>query len=100
VKYIELNTSYRLYAFPGYSTMQAAKISMKRAVLAKEFSKVKEIEVKKFVRSVGSTGYKNYLRTETQDLKGTGLAYLITAIQILYKINQNSGKYIIIEGRY
>jgi hypothetical protein len=44
--------------------------------------------------------YKNYLRDDKKDLKTSGLESLKTALQALYKLNQYSAKYIIIERLY
>ena len=72
--------------------MMAAKSQTGRVVLAKALERVREIEAKHYVRDIG-TGYKNYLRTDTADLKTTALASLVTAFQ-----NGYSAIYIVIEA--
>lgn len=100
MNYIDLNSSFRVHGFADYWSMGEAKLKMSRIVIAKEFTQVREIEAKHYVTSVGDGEYKNYLRHNTTDLKGSGLASLKTALQVLYKLNGYSAKFIIIERLY
>ena len=97
MNFIQLNSTYRVYAFEDYRTMKAALPLLRRTPIAKEFSRLREIEVKNFVRYY-TNGYQNYLRTDSAELKSTALESLKTALQALYKLNGYSAKYVVIEG--
>ncbi|WP_018478145.1 hypothetical protein [Pontibacter roseus] len=100
MNHIDLNNTYRLYAFPDYWSMRAARDKLRRVVMAKEFKEVKEIEAKHYVERYGDYAYKNYLRADKKNLKESGLKSLITALQALYKLNGYPANYIIIAGLY
>jgi hypothetical protein len=68
---------------------------VKRISLAKELSEIKEIEVGHFVSRLRDCAYKNYLRTDTAELKPSGGESLKTVLQALYKLNGYTAKYII-----
>jgi hypothetical protein len=104
VNYIQLTHQYRLYAFPDYWSMRKVRDALqseyKTVVLAKEFSEVKSIEANHYLEtfhSRDSNSYRNYLREGRQDLQPSGLLSLKTALQVLYKHNEYSAKYILIE---
>ena len=100
MNHIDLTNRFRLYAFPDYWSMRAAKANVRQVILAKEFKEVKEIEAKHYVHGYGDYAYKNYMREGKGHLKQSGLQSLITALQALYKLNGYSAKYIIIAGLY
>lgn len=95
---IKLSSYYRLYAFSDYRSMKAALPYMRRVVLAKGLVEVEESEARSYVWRIRGQGYKNYLEPlGSQRTKGTGIQSLITALQVLYKSNGYSARYIVIE---
>ncbi|WP_299757995.1 hypothetical protein [uncultured Pontibacter sp.] len=95
---IKLSSYYRLYAFSDYQSMKAALPYMRRVVLAKNLQEVEEQEARNYVDRLGGQGYKNYLEPlSSHTSKGSGIQSLITALQVLYKSNGFSARYIVIE---
>ena len=95
---IKLSSYYRLYAFSDYQSMKSALPYMQRVVLAKGLVEVEEAEARSYVGRVPGRGYKNYLEPlNSRDTKPSGIKSLITALQVLYKSNGYSAKYIVIE---
>lgn len=96
--YIELTYQYRLYAFANYQDVATVRAQLPHVVLAKELSKVKPIGANHYVEHIGREGgYRNYLETNrNRNIKASPLASLITALQILYKVNGYSATYILI----
>ncbi len=95
---IKLSSWYRLYAFPNYQSMKTALPYMQRVVLAKGFAEVQEQEARSFVSRAAGQGYKNYLEPiQPQFKRISAIQSLITALQVLYKSNGYSARYIVIE---
>ncbi len=71
---------------------------LRRVVLAKGLQEVEETEARTYVGRIRGRGYKNYLEPlGSQRTKGTGIQSLITALQVLYKSNGYSARYIVVE---
>ncbi|MFD2247148.1 hypothetical protein [Pontibacter ruber] len=95
---VKLSAYHRLYAFPDYRNMKAALPYMQRVVLAKGLAEVEESEARSFMGRVNGKGYKNYLEPISgQNTKRSALQSLITALQVLYKSNGFSARYIVVE---
>jgi hypothetical protein len=95
---IKLKPYYHLYAFSDYRSMKSAMPYMRRVVLAKGLTDVEEAEARRIVARIPGSGFQNYLQPlGSQQTKRTGIASLITALQLLYKQNGFSARYIVIE---
>ncbi|WP_242917014.1 hypothetical protein [Pontibacter liquoris] len=95
---LKLSSYYRLSAFSDYRSMKAALPYMQRVVLAKELVEVQEEEARSFVGRISGKGYKNYLEPlHGHNTRFTAIQSLITALQVLYKSNGYSARYIVIE---
>lgn len=96
---VELSSYYRLYAFSDYRSMKEALPYMRRVVLAKGLTEVEEADARRYVWR-GDGGYKNYLKPLTaQQARVSAIQSLITALQVLYKRNGYSARYIVVERR-
>lgn len=95
---VKLSLYYRLYAFSDYRSMKSALPYMRQVVLAKGLADVEETEARRIVSRVPGKGFQNYLQPlGSQQTKGSGIASLITALQLLYKQNGFSARYIVVE---
>lgn len=95
---VKLNAYYRLYAFSDYQSMKSALPYMRRVMLAKPLAEVEEVEARRFVSRSGGGGYTNYLQPlGIRRTVSSGINSLITALQLLYKSNGFSARYIVIE---
>ncbi len=95
---IKLNNYFCLYAFSDYRSMKSALPYMRQVVLAKPLVEVTESDARRLVARVPGKGFLDYLQPigATQH-KGSGIASLITALQLLYKQNGFSARYIVVE---
>ncbi|GAB3204322.1 hypothetical protein ABID22_003282 [Pontibacter aydingkolensis] len=97
---IDLSSYYRLYAFSDYRSMKVALPYMRRVVLAKGLSEVEEADVRRYVQRVEGSGYKNYLEPLNHlYARVSATSSFITALQLLYKSNGYSARYIVVERR-
>lgn len=97
---IELSSYYRLYAFSDYRSMKTALPYMRRVVLAKAFAELQEFEIRNYVWRMQGGGYKNYLEPLSHlNARTSALNSFITALQVLFKSNGYSARYIVIERR-
>lgn len=95
---IKLSSYYRLYAFSDYRSMKTALPYMRRVVLAKGLKEVEESEIRSYMWRITGKGYKNYLEPlSSQHTRSSAIQSLITALQMLYKSNGYSARYIVIE---
>lgn len=79
--------------------MKAALPYLRRVVFAKALADIDEKDARRIVTRTPGKGFHNYLQPlGAQQFKGTGIASLITALQLLYKQNGYSAKYVAIEG--
>jgi hypothetical protein len=98
VNSVRLSPRYRLYAFSDYRTMKSALPYMRQVVLAKALADVVESDARRIVTRLPDQGFQNYLRPISPlQHKRTGIASLITALQVLYKQNGYSARYILVE---
>ncbi len=78
--------------------MKSAMPYMQRVVLAKGLTEVQEEEARSYVGRINGKGYKNYLEPiYSLNARVSATQSLITALQVLYKSNGYSARYIIIE---
>ncbi|MBC5992600.1 hypothetical protein [Pontibacter cellulosilyticus] len=97
---IDLSSYYRLYAFSDYRSMKEALPYMRRVVLAKGLMEVEEPDARRYVQRVEGSGYKNYLEPLNHlHARVSATNSLITALQVLYKSNGYSARYIVVERR-
>lgn len=95
---IKLSSYYRLYAFSDYQSMKSAMPYMRCVVLAKRLVEVQDTEARSYVWRISGQGYKNYLEPlSSQTARPSALGSLVTALQVLYKSNGYSAKYVVIE---
>lgn len=95
---VKLSSYCRLYAFSDYRSMKTALPYMRQLVLAKALTEVEEAEARRIVMRVPGSGFQNYLRPlGGRQTKATGIASLVTALQLLYKQNGFSARYIVVE---
>ncbi|MFD3003576.1 hypothetical protein ACFS7Z_24680 [Pontibacter toksunensis] len=95
---IKLGSYYRLYTFSDYQTMKSALPYMRRVVLAKGLVEVTEPEARSYVGRIAGKGYYNYLKPlNSQNTRTSAMHSLISALQVLYKCNGYSARYIVIE---
>ncbi|WP_162427226.1 hypothetical protein [Pontibacter pudoricolor] len=95
---IKLSAYYRLYAFPDYQSMQAGKRYLQRVVLAKALTEVQEKEVRTYLQRTNPGGYINYLQPlHTPPYYFSADRSFISALQLLYKSNGYSARYIVVE---
>lgn len=95
---VKLSAYSRLYAFSDYRSMKTALPYMRQVVLAKALTEVEEADARRVVMRVPGSGFQNYLQPlGGRQTKATGIASLITALQLLYKQNGFSAKYIVVE---
>ena len=95
---VKLSPYYRLYAFSDYRSMKSALPYMRQVKLAKALAEVKESDARRVVMRLPESGFQNYLRPlGGQQTKSSGIASLITALQLLYKQNGFSARYIVVE---
>lgn len=95
---VKLNAYYRLYAFSDYQSMKSALPYMRRVMLAKPLAEVEEAEARRFVSRASGGGFTNYLQPlGIRQTVRSGTNSLITALQLLYKSNGYSARYIVIE---
>ncbi|WP_299988390.1 hypothetical protein [uncultured Pontibacter sp.] len=95
---VKLSSYCRLYAFSDYRSMKSALPYMRQVVLAKALTEVQESDARRIVMRLPGSGFQNYLRPlGGQQNKSTGIASLITALQLLYKQNGFSARYIVVE---
>ena len=95
---LKLKPSYHLYAFSDYQSMKSAMPYMRRVVLAKSLKEVEESEIRGFVERISGQGYKNYLEPIShRNAKPSASGSFITALQLLYKQNGYSARYIVVE---
>jgi hypothetical protein len=98
VNSIKLSSWHRLYAFSDYRSMKSALPYMRQIVLAKGLVDVEEAEARRIVARIPGKGFHNYLQPlGNHQTKSTGIASLITALQLLYKQNGFSARYIVVE---
>jgi hypothetical protein len=97
---INLSSYYRLYAFSDYQSMKAALPYMRGVVLSKNLNEVDEAEARKVVERTKEQGYKNYLQPlNYRNYRVSAFDSLITALQLLYKSNGYSARYVVVERR-
>ena len=95
---VKLNAYYRLYAFSDYQSMKSALPYMRRVALAKSLADVEEGEARRFVSRASGGGFTNYLQPlGIRQTVSSGTNSLITALQLLYKSNGFSARYIVVE---
>ncbi|MBC5772568.1 hypothetical protein H8S95_00700 [Pontibacter sp. KCTC 32443] len=95
---VKLSSYYRLYSFSDYQSMRTALPYMQHVVLAKALSDVQNAEARRFVQRITGKGYKNYLEPlGSEQALYSATRSLITALQLLYKSNGYSARYIVIE---
>jgi len=95
---VKLSPYYRLYAFPDYGSMQAALPYMRGVVMAKALAEVEAADARRYVWRSDGYGYRNYLNPIAHgEARLSVLRSLITALQLLYKSNGYSARYIVIE---
>jgi hypothetical protein len=95
---IRLSYRYRLYAFSDYRSMKSALPYMRQVVLAKALTELEESEARRIVARIPEKGFQNYLQPiGGQQIKSSGIASLITALQLLYKQNGFSARYVVVE---
>lgn len=71
---------------------------MRQVVLAKALTDVEESDARRVVTRIPGKGFQNYLYPiGGQQIKSSGIASLITALQSLYKQNGFSVRYLIVE---
>jgi hypothetical protein len=98
VNSIKLNSWYRLYAFSDYRSMKSALPYLRHVVLAKGLAEVEEADARRYVGRMNGKGFQNYLQPiGGQQTKSSGIASLVTALQVLYKQNGFSARYVIVE---
>lgn len=98
MNFVRLNHRYRLYAFSDYRSMKSALPYMRQVVIAKNLTDVEEPEARRYVGRVEGKGFQNYLQPlSSHQTKASGIASLITALQLLYKSNGFSARYIVVE---
>jgi hypothetical protein len=98
VNSIKLSSYHRLYAFTDYRSMKSALPYMRQVVLAKALTDVEESEARRIVARIPEKGFQNYLQPISgQQAKSSGIASLITALQLLYKQNGFSARYVVVE---
>ncbi|WP_018478990.1 hypothetical protein [Pontibacter roseus] len=95
---VSLSNYHRLYAFSDYGSMKAALPYMRRVVLAKRLTEVESADVRGYVGRVPGQGYVNYLEPigKTSTTRSADKSF-ITALQLLYKRNGYSARYVVIE---
>lgn len=97
---IDLSTYHRLYAFSDYQSMKAALPYMRNVMLAKRLDELEETDARKFVSRLSGSGYKNYLAPLYHVApRYTATDSFISALQMLYKRNGYSAKYIVVERK-
>lgn len=95
---VKLSSYCRLYAFSDYRSMKTALPYMRQVVLAKALTDVEEADARRIVMRAPGSGFQNYLRPlGGRQTKTTGIASLVTALQLLYKQNGFSARYIVVE---
>ncbi|EJF10267.1 hypothetical protein [Pontibacter sp. BAB1700] len=95
---VKLSSYCRLYAFSDYRSMKSALPYMRQVILAKALTEVQESDARRIVMRLPGSGFQNYLRPlGGQQTKSTGIASLITALQLLYKQNGFSARYVVVE---
>ncbi|GHA78043.1 hypothetical protein [Pontibacter akesuensis] len=95
---VKLSANYRLYAFSDYQSMKAALPYMRSVKLAKRFTELEEQEIRGFVWRSSGQGYTNYLNPiSTHRAKPSAMDSFITALQLLYKSNGYSARYVVVE---
>lgn len=73
---------------------------MRRVVLAKGLAEVEEADARSFVGRIPGKGYKNYLEPlNNNNIRISAIQSLITALQVLYKSNGYSARYIVVERK-
>lgn len=71
---------------------------MRQVVLSKPLHEVTETEARRVVARIPGKGFQDYLQPiGPLQHKGSGIASLITALQLLYKQNGYSARYIVVE---
>jgi hypothetical protein len=95
---VKLSAYYKLYAFPDYQSMQTGKRYLQRVVLAKALTEVQEKEVRTYLQRSNPGGYKNYLEPmhHSSSYFPADRSF-ISALQLLYKSNGYSARYIVVE---
>ena len=95
---VKLSVYYKLYAFPDYQSMQTGKRYLQRVVLSKALTEVQEKEVRTYLQRNNPGGYKNYLEPmhHSPSYFPADKSF-ITALQLLYKSNGYSARYIVVE---
>ena len=100
MNFINLSTYYRLYAFSDYGSMKAALPYLRSAVLAKKLADIEEAEIRRYVIRVAQGSYKNYLEPINELYpKQSAAQSFISALQVLYKSNGYSARYVVVERR-
>lgn len=95
---VRLSARYCLYAFSDYRSMKTALPYMHQVLLAKALADVEETDARRLVQRMPEKGFQNYLQPlGPPQHKSTGIASLITALQVLYKQNGFSARYIAVE---
>ncbi|WP_162055033.1 hypothetical protein [Pontibacter pamirensis] len=110
MEYVDLNTGFALMGFPDYREFKRAKQlcidKFKFIAYAGEFSHLREIQAKHWVRTVHN-GYQNYTiplqkydnhtpGVVTPDGVGSGLRSMATAVQELERKTHYEVKFVIV----
>ncbi|MEJ8803471.1 hypothetical protein [Pontibacter sp. H249] len=98
---IDLNSYYRLYAFSDYSSMKVALPYMRKVVLARSLVDVEETDIRKYLDRMPNRGFINYLQPlHNPNKRTTASQSFISALQLLYKSNGYSARYVVVERVY
>lgn len=100
MNFINLSHYYRLYTFSDYQSMKEALPYLRGVVLAERLEEVPEPMIKRYLLRMEGGGYKNYLEPiSSRHAKPTAAQSFISALQMLYKSNGFSAKYVVVERR-
>lgn len=100
MNFIDLSNYHRLYAFSDYQSMKAALPYMRSVVLAKRLDEVEEAEARRVVIRKSGEGYRNYLAPLYHVApRYAAIDSLISALQMLYKRNGYSARYVVVERK-
>lgn len=110
INYVDLNTGFALMGFPDHREFKRVKQlcieKLKSIAYAGEFSQLKEIQAKHWVKVVHN-GYQNYtiplekygnhnVNVRTPDGVGSGLRSIATAVEELERKKQDKVQYVLI----
>ncbi len=79
--------------------MKSALPYMRHVLLAKSLLEIDDSDARRIVWRIKGQGYTNYLQPLSNNYRLSAIESLITALQMLYKSNGFSAKYIVVERR-